>query len=76
MAMELDRGNGHNLRNQDEDDTRDTLFLLGGAAMVVFGAGLILSTPMVRRALGSANIGDLIGAAVPDLQRYMKLRAM
>jgi hypothetical protein len=44
--------------------------------MVVFGAGLILSTPMVRRALGSANIGDLIGGAVPDLQRYMKLRAM
>jgi hypothetical protein len=71
MAMELDRTNG-----READDTRDTLFLLGGAAMVVFGAGLILSTPMVRRALGSANIGDLIGGAVPDLQRYMKLRAM
>ena len=71
MAMEMDRTNGREI-----DDTRDTLFLLGGAAMVVFGAGLILSTPVVRRALGSANIGDLIGAAVPDLQRYMKLRAM
>ena len=71
MAIEMDRSNG-----RDADETRDTLFLLGGAAMLVFGAGLILSTPVVRRALGSANIGDLIGAAVPDLQRYMKLRAM
>lgn len=74
--MQLDRNNGHNAGGQDDADTRDTLFLLGGAAMVVFGAGLILSTPMVRRALGNANIGDLVGAAVPDLQRYMKLKAM
>jgi hypothetical protein len=71
MAMELDR-NG----NQDATDTRDTMFLLGGAALVIFGAGLILSTPMVKRALGDAGIGNLLGAAVPDLQRYMKLRAM
>lgn len=74
--MELDRNNGHNAGGQEDTDTRDTLFLLGGAAMVVFGAGLILSTPMVRRALGNANISDLVGAAVPDLQRYMKLKAM
>ena len=74
--MELDRMNGQRADSQDDNDTRDTLFLLGGAAMLVFGAGLILSTPVVRRSLGSANIGDLIGAAVPDLQRYMKLRAM
>lgn len=71
MAMELDR-NG----DQDANETRDTMFLLGGAALVLFGAGLILSTPMVKRALGGAGIGNLIGAAVPDLERYMKLRAM
>lgn len=60
---------------QDVTD-RDTLFLLGGAAMIVFGAGLILSTPTIRRYLGGANIGDLVQAAVPDFQRYMKLRSM
>jgi hypothetical protein len=49
---------------------------LGGAAMVIFGAGLILSTPMVRRALGGAGIGNLLQAAIPDVERYMKLRAM
>lgn len=69
--MELDRAD---LR--DENETRDTMYLLGGAALVLFGAGLILSSPMVKRALGSAGIGDLVGAAVPDLERYMKLRAM
>ena len=35
--------------NNDMNETRDTLFLLGGAALIVFGAGLILSTPMIRR---------------------------
>jgi len=60
----------------DSNETRDTMFLLGGAALVLFGAGLILSTPMVKRALGDAGIGNLLGAAMPDLQRYMKLKAM
>jgi hypothetical protein len=55
---------------------RDTLLLLGGAAMVVFGAGLILSTPMMRRYLGGVGLGNLFEAAIPDFQRYMKLRAM
>ena len=61
---------------QDLNDSRDTLFLLGGAAMVVFGAGLILSTPIMRRYLGGVNIGSLLQAAVPDFERYLKLRSM
>jgi len=71
MSMELtDQTNGQ------DSESRDTLFLLGGAAMVVFGAGLILSTPMVRRYLGGAGVGNLIGAAIPDFERYLKLRSM
>jgi hypothetical protein len=65
-----------NLNGNDANETRDTLFLLVGAAFIVFGAGLILSTPMVRKALGGAGIGNLIGAAMPDLQKYLKLRDM
>jgi hypothetical protein len=61
---------------QGSIESRDTLFLLGGAAMVLFGAGLLLSTPLVRRYMGGAGIGNLIGAAVPDFERYMKLRSM
>jgi hypothetical protein len=71
MAMELQNVNGN-----DANETRDTLFLIGGAAFVVFGAGLILSTPVVRRALGGGGISKLIGAAMPDFQKYMKLRDM
>jgi hypothetical protein len=71
MAMELD-----NLNGNDANETRDTLFLIGGAAFVVFGVGLILSTPVVRRALGGAGIGNLLGAAMPDLKKYLKLRDM
>jgi len=62
--------------SQDSNESRDTLFLLGGAAMVVFGAGLILSTPMMRRYLGGVGIGNLVQAAIPDFERYMKLRSM
>ena len=72
MSMEVTQhSNG-----QDSNESRDTLFLVGGAAMVVFGAGLILSTPIVRRLLGGMSIGNLVEAAVPDFQRYMKLRSM
>jgi len=61
---------------QDSNESRDTLYLLGGAAMIVFGAGLILSTPMMRRYLGGVGIGNLLQAAIPDFERYMKLRSM
>jgi hypothetical protein len=62
--------------SNETNETKDTMFLLGGAALVLFGAGLILSTPMVKRAMGGLKVGNLIGAALPDLERYMKLRAM
>ena len=61
----------------DLSDSKATLMLLGGAALVLFGAGMILSTPAARGLLGSANIGALLGSALPkDFQRYMRLRSM
>jgi hypothetical protein len=65
-------GNGNATGSAD----RDTLFMLGGVALVVFGAGLILSNPMARRLLGQVGLGDLAQAAIPDVERYMKLRSM
>jgi hypothetical protein len=55
---------------------KDTLFMLSGVALVIFGAGLILSNPIARRYLGQFGIGNLAQAALPDLDRYLKLRAM
>jgi hypothetical protein len=68
--MELQQMNGQ------DTEGRDTLYLLGGAAMIVFGAGLILSTPMMRRYLGQMNVGSMLQAAMPDFERYLKLRSM
>jgi hypothetical protein len=50
--------------------------MLSGVAFIVFGAGLILSNPLVRRYMGQMGIGNLAQAALPDLDRYLRLRAM
>jgi hypothetical protein len=55
---------------------RDTLFMVGGVALVVFGTGLILSNPVVRRYMGQMGLGDVIGNFIPDVERYFKLRSM
>lgn len=55
---------------------KDTLYMLSGLALIVFGAGLILSNPLVRRYLGQVGVGGLAQAALPDIDRYLKLRSM
>lgn len=55
---------------------RETLYLLGGVALVIFGAGLILSNPTTKRLMGQVGLGDLTKAVLPDFDRYMKLRSM
>jgi hypothetical protein len=65
----------HTTRNGEPSDY-DALLLFGGAACLLFGAGLILSSSMTRRYLGNIDAGKLLQTAVPDVQRYLKLRAM
>jgi hypothetical protein len=62
--------------NGNGTSDKDTLFMLSGVALVVFGAGLILSNPIARRYLGQFGIGNLAQGALPDLDRYLKLRSM
>jgi len=61
--------------NQSGTD-KDTLYMLSGAALILFGTGLILSNPIVRRYLGQLGVGSLVSAALPDVDRYLKLRNM
>jgi hypothetical protein len=65
-----------NNHNSDSSTDKDTLLMLSGVAFMVFGAGLILSNPLVRRYLGGVGIGSLAQAALPDLDRYLRLRSM
>jgi hypothetical protein len=58
------------------DNGKDTLYMLGGVALIVFGAGLILSNPFVRRYMSQLGVGNLAQAVMPDVERYFKLRAM
>ena len=62
--------------NHSNGTDKDMLFMLGGLAFMVFGAGLILSNPLIRGYLAQAGFGNLAQAAIPDLDRYLKLRAM
>ena len=55
---------------------KETLYLLGGVALVIFGAGLVLSNPTVRRYLGQMGVGNIASAALPDIERYFRLRSM
>jgi hypothetical protein len=71
VAMELLDSN-----TTDIGSDKSTLYLLGGIALVVFGAGLIISNPVIRRYMARLGVGDLAHAAMPDIERYLKLRAM
>ena len=55
---------------------KDTLYMLGGVALVVFGAGLILSNPFIRRYMSRLGVGNLAQTVMPDIERYLKLRGM
>jgi hypothetical protein len=76
-----ERGNGNG-----SSDSKDTIYLMGGLALMVLGAGLMMTHPGVRKAVSAGVSGvlpDLQGKLLPDLtalgpdiQRYMKLRSM
>jgi hypothetical protein len=68
------------------DESKDMLYLVGGLALLVAGAGLIMAHPAVRRQVRSSldrvmpgipeNLSSGLATVVPDLQRYMKIRSM
>lgn len=68
----------HHEHTEEKDvrELRDLLLALGGAAMVLVGAGLMLSHPLVKRYVGQLGLNDLAQGVVPDVERYLKLRAM
>ena len=71
MAMDLMETPAHGV-----SDSKDTLYMLGGVALMVFGAGLVLSNPAIRRYMSQLSVGNLASAVMPDVERYFRLRAM
>jgi hypothetical protein len=69
------------MQDNTNTEVRDAVLLAGGIALVVFGAGIILAHPAIRRTvLGSVaplgSLGSGIGGVLPDVERYLKLKAM
>jgi hypothetical protein len=76
VAMELVESTMNGNAGNGNASDKDTLYMLGGVALMVFGAGLILTNPLIRRYMSQLGVGNLASAAMPDIERYVKLRAM
>jgi len=61
---------------QERVNAREMLLMYGGVALVVPGVGMVLTNPTIRKYAGLVGAGGLLKAALPDLQRYFKLRSM
>jgi len=74
------------MENDGANGSKDMLYLVGGLALLIAGAGLIMAHPGVRHqlreGLGRAlpgipeNLSSGLSTLVPDFQRYIKLRSM
>ena len=74
------------MTNSGSDESKDMLYLVGGFALMVAGAGLIMAHPEIRKQVRAGldrvlpgvqdnfNLG--LTTVVPDIQRYMKIRSM
>lgn len=74
------------MANNGSDESKDMLYLVGGLAFLIAGAGLIMAHPEIRKQLRAGvdrflpglqdnfNIG--LTTVVPDFQRYLKIRQM
>jgi hypothetical protein len=73
------------MSGHEHSETRDTLLFAGGVAFMIFGAGMLMASPTIRRAVlgalspmlaGQDGANGALGALLPDVERYLKLKAM
>jgi hypothetical protein len=74
------------MANNGSDESKDMLYLVGGVALLIAGAGLIMAHPEIRKQVRAGldrflpGMGDKLNlgltTVVPDFQRYMKIRNM
>jgi hypothetical protein len=86
MNDSMTNSTGRGITDAEDTESRDILFLSGGAALMLLGAGLVLSHPYLRRnakAALSSLMPDLqeplkagVRGVLPDLERYLRLKGM
>jgi hypothetical protein len=72
--------------NHDNSEVRDVLLFSGGLALLVLGAGLVMTYPAIRKTVRAglgAILPDLqeplkmgVNGVWPDVERYLRIRAM
>ena len=72
--------------NNGSSENNETLYLMGGLALMVLGAGLVLSNPTVRNTMSAGlasvlpelqgKLGVNFADVGTDIKRYMKIRSM
>lgn len=72
--------------NNSSSENNETLYLMGGLALMVLGAGLVLSNPAVRNTMSAGlasvlpelqgKLGVNFADVGTDIKRYMKIRSM
>lgn len=74
------------METHEADGSKDMLYLVGGLALLIAGAGLIMAHPAVRRQVRNGldrvvpgipeNFSSSLATLAPDVQRYLKIRSM
>jgi len=59
-------------RSGNSEETSDALLVLGGLALILLGAGVILSSPAARKYIDDLDIGRLLKRVAPELARNLK----
>lgn len=75
-----------NQASNESAERKDMLYVVGGFALMILGAGLIASHPTIRRTVRAGvesvlpdfqgSIGSQLALVVPDVKRYLKIRGM
>lgn len=73
-------------KNNGSSDSNDTIYLMGGVALIVLGAGLVMTNKTVRSAVNAGvsailpqlqgKLGLDLSGIGDDVQRYLKLKSM
>lgn len=72
--------------SENDRSNQEMLFVAGGVALMVFGAGLIMACPAIRKTLlaglssaaggAEGEAGLPVSAILPDVERYLRIRSM
>jgi hypothetical protein len=78
--------NHHELAELEKAEARDILYVAGGAALILLGAGLAMANPGIRKTVKAALMAvapDLeaplkagVRGMMPDFERYLKMKGM